>query len=132
MHRKRSSSSLAAALTIPLLLCLPRTLVAALSINDYLRSSPGGFGSRGGGSLAKRNDSDFSQWGFYNPLDTGGYMVTVSLFSFAPSFPFPGERPLLDVASPLSGLSLRPMTDYPSFSFYFSRVFGVGFTLACG
>ena len=81
MHRKRSSSSVAAALTIPLLLCLPRTLVAALSINDYLLSSAGSFGSKGGGSLAKRNDSDFSQWGFYNPLDTGGYMITVSLFS---------------------------------------------------
>jgi len=79
----RRSPSAVAVLTIPLLLCLPQTLVAAFSVHDYVPSSlrsgwlRGGVG--GGGSLVRRNSGVES--GYYNPLDYGGYMLTVSFYS---------------------------------------------------
>jgi len=73
-------SSAVAMLTIPLLLCLPHTLVAAFSIYDYIPSSLGS-----GGSLVRR--AEVPELGYYNPLDYGGYMMTVS-FLFSPlAFP---------------------------------------------
>lgn len=85
MHRKRPSTSAVAVLAIPLLLCPPNTLVAAFGVYDYITSSLGSAGTRsGGGSLVRRDE--LSEYGFYNPLDYGGYMLTVSfplLFSLA-------------------------------------------------
>ncbi|KAF9783305.1 hypothetical protein BJ322DRAFT_145059 [Thelephora terrestris] len=74
MHREHLSASAALVLTIPLLLCLPHTLVAAFSVYDYIPSSFGSPGTRSGGSLVRRDE--LSEYGFYNPLDYGGYMMT--------------------------------------------------------
>ena len=97
MHRKRPSPSATAVLAIPLLLCLQNTLVSAFGIYDYFHSSLG-VGSRSGGSLVRRDE--LSQVGFYNPLNYGGYMMTVSFPCFPPTplhrslagwiLPFPG------------------------------------------
>ena len=93
MNWRRSPSAIAV-FTIPLLLCLPQTLVAAFSVYDYVPSSlrsgwlrgPAG----GGGSLVRRNEL-----GYYNPVDYGGYMLTVSFplslslsLSLSPLLPF--------------------------------------------
>lgn len=59
---------------IPLLLCLPQTLVAALSVYDYVPSSLRS--GAGGWSLDRRND--IPEVGYYDPLEYGGYMLTVS------------------------------------------------------
>ena len=89
MNWRRSPSSAIAALSIPLLLCLPQTLVAAFSVYDYVPSSlrsgwlRGGVG--GGGSLVRRNGG--AELGYYNPLDYGGYMLTVSFLVFLPPPP---------------------------------------------
>lgn len=91
MHGKRSSSS-AAALAIPLLLCLPNALVSASRLHDYTPSYSGGARQRGGGSLVRRDE--LSDLGFYNPIDYGGYMLTVSS---------PSLSPLRYTLSPLSG-----------------------------
>ena len=93
MNRRRSPSSTFAVLTIPLLLCLPQTLVAAFSVYDYVPSSlRSGWlrdGVGGGGSLVRRNGD--AELGYYNPLDYGGYMLTVSFHSSPspPSLSFP-------------------------------------------
>ena len=101
MDGKRPLSSAVAVLTIPLLLCLPHTLVAAFSIFDYIPSSLGRLGSSSGRSLVRRNDVPES--GYYNPLDYGGYMMTVSLSSLL-SFTASG------------GLSLVPFSGYGCFA----------------
>ena len=74
MSGKRSLSYALAALTLPLLLCLPYTLVAAFSIYDYIPSNLGS--SDGRSTLVRR--ADVPELGYYNPLDYGGYMMTVS------------------------------------------------------
>ena len=86
MSRKRSSSSVVAALT---LLCLPHALVAAFNVYDYMPSS---FGS-GGGSLVRR--ADVPEAGYYDPLDYGGYMLTVSFHPSLPSFTVSGGLSLV-------------------------------------
>jgi len=89
MSWKRSPSSAIAVLTIPLLLCLPQTLVAALSVYDYVPSSlRSGWlrGGVGGGSLVRRNGGP--ELGYYDPLDYGGYLLTVSSSPFLPGFGF--------------------------------------------
>src|SRR5258708_36348926 len=88
MPRKRSTSSSAAvALAIPLLLCLPHTLVTAFTIYDRIPSPLQAAESRNPRSLVRRDE--LSEFGFYNPLDYGGYMLTVSSSSsFLSSPPF--------------------------------------------
>ena len=81
----------AAALTIPLLLCLPHTLVAAFSIRDYIPSALGSPRFGGGGSALVRR-ADVPEAGFFNPLDYGGYMMTVSS---PPLSAFSGGLPLV-------------------------------------
>lgn len=106
MTRKYSSlPPVAAALTIPLLLWLPHTLVAAFSIHDYIPSALGSPRFSGGGSALVRR-ADVPEAGYYNPLDYGGYMMTVS---FSPLHFLPpllvGRPwcPFLDTAILLSG-----------------------------
>ena len=116
MHRKRSSSSAVAVLAIPLLLSLPHTLVAAFRIYDYIPSAFGGVGSRSGGSLVRRDD--LSQLGFYNPLDYGGYMLTVSLPPLQPSpagsflCPFPDAALMTEGADHLCSLFVVPSVGF--------------------
>ena len=77
MNGKRSLSSAVAVLTIPLLLCFPQAFAAAVNIYDYIpsRSLLSG-GWRSGGSLERRTEVPGT--GYYNPLDYGGSMLTVS------------------------------------------------------
>lgn len=82
MHTKRSLSYAIVALTLPLSLCLPHTLVAAFRIYDYIPSSLGSLRSSGGRSMLVRR-ADVPESGYYNPSDYGGYMMTVS-FCFLP------------------------------------------------
>lgn len=77
MNGKRPPSSAVAVLTIPLLLLLPHTLVAALSSYDYTPSPLENLWLNDGRStLARRADAD--PLGYYIPMDYGGYLMTVS------------------------------------------------------
>ena len=77
MNGKPSLSCAVSALTLPLLLCLPHTLVAAFSIYDYIPPSLGNLGTSDGRSALVRR-AEVPELGYYNPLDYGGYMMTVS------------------------------------------------------
>ncbi|KAF9642558.1 hypothetical protein BDM02DRAFT_3105500 [Thelephora ganbajun] len=74
MHGKRSLFSAVAIFTIPHLLCLHHTLVAAAGIYDHIPSSLANLWSSSRESLARRNA--VPGLGYYNPIDYGGYMLT--------------------------------------------------------
>ena len=86
MNGKRSLSYALVALTLPLSLCLPHTLVAAFSIYDYIPSSLGNLGSSDGRSRLVRR-AEVPELGYYNPSDYGGYMMTVSFLLSFSTFP---------------------------------------------